>query len=192
VQAIAHQTLRNSSSVDDFIEHFGGRLLALDTAHSLLVQSHWQGADLAVLAQKQLEPYISDYPDRLHIEGETVLLPADLATPFGIVLHELATNAAKYGSLSEANGIVSLSWKVTKGNGGSALTVMWKEKAGPPVKPPAQAGFGNTLIEKGIPGASVKREYRQDGLVCTIDLPLPGLEHGATSSLKNDGLSQRP
>src|SRR5262252_6391213 len=137
VQSIAHQTLRSSSSADDFMEHFGGRLLALDTAHSLLVQSDWQGAELGALARRQLEPYISDNPDRLRIEGETVVLPADLATPFGLVLHELATNAAKYGSLTKAKGTVSLSWKVTKRNDESILTVIWKESGGPVVKPPA-------------------------------------------------------
>src|SRR5262249_42577245 len=100
VQSIAHQTLRSSPSAEDFIEHFGGRLLALDTAHSLLIQSDWKGADLAALAQRQLEPYTSDNPGRLRIEGETVVLSADLATPFGLVLHELTTNAAKYGSLT--------------------------------------------------------------------------------------------
>ncbi len=100
VQSIAHQTLRSSASADDFIERFGGRLLALGTAHSLLVQSDWHGADLGALARIQLEPYISDNPDRLRIEGEPVLLPADLATPFSLVLHELATNTSKYGWLA--------------------------------------------------------------------------------------------
>ncbi|HMF25597.1 MAG TPA: chemotaxis protein CheB [Pseudolabrys sp.] len=190
VQSIAHQTLRSSSSAENFIEHFGGRLLALDTAHSLLVQSDWQGAELAALARRQLEPYISDNPDRLRIEGETVVLPADLATPFGLVLHELATNAAKYGSLTKAKGTVSLSWKVTKRNDESILTVIWKESGGPVVKPPARTGFGNTLIEKGIPNASVTREYRQDGLVCTIEFPLPELKHEAISSTKNGGLPE--
>jgi two-component system CheB/CheR fusion protein len=163
----------------------------LDTAHSLLVQSDWQGADLAALARRQLEPYVSDNPDRLRIEGETVVLSADLATPFGLVLHELATNAAKYGSLTEAKGTVSLSWKVTKRNGQSTLTVIWKENNGPPTKSPARTGFGNTLIEKGIPDASVTREYRQDGLVCTMEFPLPELKHGAISSTKSGDLHKR-
>src|SRR5262249_57942175 len=182
VQSIAHQTLRSSSSAENFMEHFGGRLLALDTAHSLLVESDWQGADLAALARRQLEPYISDNPDRLRIQGETVLLPADLATPFGLVLHELATNAAKYGSLTEAKGTVSLAWKVTKRNDRSILKVIWKEKNGTPTKSPIRTGFGNTLIEKGIPDASVTRDYLQDGLICTIEFPLTEPKHGAIPS----------
>jgi two-component system CheB/CheR fusion protein len=182
VQSIANQTLRSSSSAEDFIERFGGRLLALGAAHSLLVQSDWQGADLAALAGIQLEPYISDNPERLRLEGENVTLPADLATPFGLVLHELATNAAKYGSLTDAGGTVSLSWELTKRNDQPILTVIWREKDGPSVRTPAQTGFGNALIEKGIPDASVTREYRQGGLVCTIEFPLPEPKHGAISS----------
>src|SRR5262249_21971412 len=163
-------------------------LLALERSHGLLIRSDWKAPDLAALARRQLEPYISDNPDRLRIEGETVVLRADLATPFGIVLHELATNAAKYGSLTQAKGTVGLSWKVTKRNDQSTLTVIWKEKDGPPVKSPTRTGFGNTLIEKGIPDASVTREYRQDGLVCTIEFPLPELKHGTISSTKNGDL----
>jgi two-component system CheB/CheR fusion protein len=182
VQSIAHQTLRSSASADDFIERFGGRLLALGTAHSLLVQSDWHGADLGALARIQLEPYISDNPDRLRIEGEPVLLPADLATPFGLVLHELATNASKYGSLAHSKGTVTVSWSTKLRNDRCILTVIWREKDGPAVKAPGKTGFGSTLIEKGIPDASVAREYRQDGLVCTIEFPLPEPKHGSIPS----------
>jgi two-component system CheB/CheR fusion protein len=181
VQSIAHQTLRSSSSPDDFIERFGGRLLALGTAHSLLVQADWQGADLAALARSQLEPYISENPDRVRIEGEPVLLPADLATPFGLVLHELATNASKYGSLAHSKGTVTVSWTTRVRNDRRVLTVIWREKDGP-IKTPGKTGFGSTLIEKGIPDASVTREYRQDGLVCTIEFPLPEPKHGSIPS----------
>jgi two-component system CheB/CheR fusion protein len=83
VQAIAHQTLRGSASAEDFVERFDGRLVALAGAHSLLIKSDWRGADLAALARNQLEPYTSANPDRLRLEGEPVLLPADIATPFG-------------------------------------------------------------------------------------------------------------
>ena len=111
VQAIAHQTQRHSPSPEDFIERFDGRLAALAGAHSLLVGSKWRGADLAAIAHSQLDAYRSaDNPDRMRIEGEPVTLPADLATPFGLVLHELATNAAKHGALSRPGGAVTLRW----------------------------------------------------------------------------------
>jgi two-component system, chemotaxis family, CheB/CheR fusion protein len=108
----------------------------------------------------------------VHIEGEVVSLPADLATPFGLVLHELATNAAKYGSLVRRRGTVDLSWSSQSRNNQRSLTVVWREKGGPRVKRPGKLGFGSSLIEHGIPHATVRREFRSDGLVCTIELPL--------------------
>ena len=172
VQAIAHQSLRTSKSSQDFVERFDGRLAALAGAHSLLVNSDWHGADLATLTQSQMEPYTSDNPDRVQIGGEAVTLSADLATPFGLILHELATNAAKHGALSRPRGRVAIEWTVSR-NDPSILTVVWREQGGPPVQQPTTSGFGSALIENGIPGASVKREFKPAGLICTIELPLP-------------------
>jgi two-component system CheB/CheR fusion protein len=172
VQSIAQQTLRTAPSNADFVERFSGRLAALARAHGLLVQSDWHGADLKALAHAQLEPYVSEQPDRLLIEGEPVLLQAELATPFGLVLHELATNAAKHGSLSNAAGTVSVRWSVIAGNP-RALKVIWKERGGPLVHSPAGNGFGSRLIERGIPGAKQHREFGPEGLTCTLEVPLP-------------------
>jgi two-component system, chemotaxis family, CheB/CheR fusion protein len=172
VQAIAHQSLRTSKSSQEFVDRFDGRLAALADAHSLLVNSDWLGADLATLAHTQLEPYASDNPDRVRIGGETVTLPADLATPFGLILHELATNAAKHGSLSRPAGSVAVEWTVTR-NDPRLLKIVWREQGGPPVQQPTTSGFGSALIDNGIPGATVKREFNPAGLICTIALPLP-------------------
>jgi two-component system CheB/CheR fusion protein len=172
VQAIAHQSLRTSKSSQDFVARFDGRLAALASAHSLLVNSDWQGADLATLAQSQLEPYTLDNRDRVQIGGEALTLPADLATPFGLILHELATNAAKHGALSRPRGSIAIEWTVTR-NDPRILTVVWREQGGPPVQQPTTSGFGSALIENGIPGAAVKREFNPAGLICTIELPLP-------------------
>jgi two-component system CheB/CheR fusion protein len=172
VQAIAHQTQRYSRSPEDFIARFDGRLQALSSAHALLVASNWTGADLGALARDQLEAYTSENPDRLRIQGEPVTLPADLATPFGLVLHELATNAAKHGSLSRPGGAVNLSWTVESRNNQPTLTVIWRESGGQAVQPPKTSGFGGALIEHGIPHAIIRREFRPDGLVCTMDVPL--------------------
>jgi two-component system CheB/CheR fusion protein len=173
VQAIARQTLRSSESNDDFIEHFDGRLAALSRAHGLLVESDWRGANLAALARQELEPYTSERPERLQLKGPAIILPADLATPVGLVLHELATNSTKYGSLSRRNGTVNLSWNLNSGNDPQVLSVLWEERGGPAVESPKRAGFGSLLIESSIPGAKVDREFRSKGLVCKIDLPLP-------------------
>jgi len=173
VQAIAHQTQRYSRSPEDFIARFDGRLHALSKAHSLMVGSNWTGADLAAIAESQLDAYrSSDTPNRLRIEGEPVMLPADLATPFGLVLHELATNAAKHGSLSRPGGSVALRWSMTNRNNQPTLTVIWNERGGPPVQPPKVSGFGGVLIENGLPHAVVRREFRPEGLVCTMELSL--------------------
>src|SRR5205807_8760209 len=159
VQAIAHQTLRTSGKGRDFVERFDGRLSALAGAHGLLVESDWKGADLEALARTQLQAYAPANSDRLRIEGEPVLLPADLATPFGLILHELATNAAKYGSLSRPRGVVHLSWSWGSRNQVPALTIVWREKGGPAAKRPKTSGFGSTLIEHGIPNAKVSRRF---------------------------------
>ncbi len=172
VQAIAHQSLRTSKSSEEFVQQFDGRLSALASAHSLLVNSDWHGADLATLAQGQLEVYASK-PGRVQIGGDRVTLPADLATPFGLILHELGTNAAKYGSLSKPNGTIYLNWTLNSGNDPRRLKVVWREEGGPPVSQPTNNGFGSALIENGIPSATVKREFKQSGFVCTTELPLP-------------------
>jgi len=172
VHAIAHQSLRRGNA-EEFIDRFDGRLAALARSHDLLVQSLWLGTDLSTLARNQLEPYTSDNPNRLQIEGGPISLPADVATPFGLVLHELATNAAKFGSLSTPQGVVNVSWTTELRNNQRTLTVVWHEKGGPPVTRPDASGLGSVLIESGIPGATVSRDFRADGLVCTIELPMP-------------------
>jgi two-component system CheB/CheR fusion protein len=181
VQAIAHQTQRYSRSPEDFVARFDGRLQALSNAHSLLVGSNWTGADLAAIAQSQLAAYRSaDNPNRMRIEGDPVTLPADLATPFGLVLHELATNAAKHGALSRPGGGVTLRWNMATRNNQPTLTVIWSESGGPPVQPPKASGFGGVLIENGLPHAVVRREFRPDGLVCTMEIAVPeASENGA-------------
>jgi two-component system CheB/CheR fusion protein len=171
IQAIARQTLRGSQSKEAFVDQFGGRLTALANSYTLLVQSEWKGADLAELAHQQLGAYAAE--DRFHIEGEPILLPADLATPFGLVLHELATNAAEHGALSVPTGKVAVTWTLNGRNNHRALRFVWKETQGPAPHEPPAGGFGSTLIDGAIPGVQVKREYRPDGFMCTVDLALP-------------------
>src|SRR5262249_11867179 len=149
VQSIANQTLEGSCSSAEFIENFHGRLGALARAHELLIASNWQGAELEALAHDQLQPYISDNSARVRIEGEPITLPARFATPLGLMLHELATNAAKHGSLKEPNGSVSLTWRLKPENGRRVLIVTWQEQGGAPVTKPEKSGFGRFLIEKG-------------------------------------------
>jgi two-component system, chemotaxis family, CheB/CheR fusion protein len=171
VQAIASQTLRGQVN-KDLLDRFSGRLSALASAHNLLVDSEWKGAEIGALAHSQLDAYISDQAHRFDISGEPITLPPDLATPLGLILHELATNAAKHGSLSRPGGSVHVNWsRVTRNHKGYAR-IIWREIGGPRVAKPTRTGFGRTLIEHGLPGATVDNQFEPDGLVCTIDIPL--------------------
>jgi two-component system CheB/CheR fusion protein len=172
VQAMAHQSMEGSSSKEEFIKRFDGRIVALSEAHNLLIEANWKGAELGELARKQLKPYATANSDRIRVVGDPIILPADLATPFGLVLHELATNAAKHGALSRAKGTLSLKWSLDSRNKPPLLVVLWEEKGGPPVTEPKKRGLGTALITGGIPNARIEHEFRRHGVVCKIELPL--------------------
>jgi two-component system, chemotaxis family, CheB/CheR fusion protein len=131
--------------------------------------------------REQLEPYAAGDRERVTISGEPFSLPADLATPFSLVLHELATNAAKYGSVSQPEGKVLLSWDLSSRNNRPILRVLWREENGPPGALSASPGFGTALIEEGIPRACVRRKFGPEGLLCTIEVPLSEADNGRGS-----------
>lgn len=184
VQSMARQTLRTSATGEAFVERFKGRLDALANAHKLLFDSDWHGAELGALIRTQLQAHALGDGERIRVEGQTVMLPPELATPFGLVIHELATNAIKYGALSNNSGTVSISWLIKLGNDYPLLRFEWREQGGPPVNAPKRSGFGTVLIEKGLPDATVAHEYLPEGFVCKIVVPLHELrddEHQATA-----------
>jgi two-component system, chemotaxis family, CheB/CheR fusion protein len=182
VQAMAHQTERHGSP-SEFVERFGGRLLALASTHDLLVQSDWKGADLASLARQQLCPYTTaESKNRVRIEGEPVSLSPDIATPFGLVLHELAVNAFKHGSLAGSRGSVDLSWTANSQNGERVLRFIWQEQGGVVAPRSTKRGMGSWLIEHAIPNASVHKEFEPQGLTCTIEVLLQAEKPGAVVS----------
>jgi two-component sensor histidine kinase len=161
-----------SCSTAEFIEGFHGRLGALARAHERLIASNWQGAQLEALARDQLDPYMSENSVHMRIEGEPVTLPPRLATPLSLLLHELATNAVKHGSLKDPNGSVSLTWRLESENDRRVLTMMWQEQGERPVTVPEKSGFGMFLIKQGLPGAGIRHTFRHEGVVCTIDVPM--------------------
>jgi two-component system, chemotaxis family, CheB/CheR fusion protein len=171
VQSIAHQTKRAHPTLEEFLGSFDGRLAALGNVHALLSESNWESADLADLIRQLLAPYATQGADRYRIEGEPVALSADLMIPFGLVLHELATNASKYGAFSRTGGTVLIKWSVTSRNGRRTLEFSWEEHDGPPAPAPAPPSLGSALIEHAIPNAVVNREFRAEGLRCTISVP---------------------
>ncbi|MDE2182847.1 MAG: PAS domain-containing protein [Alphaproteobacteria bacterium] len=170
IQAMVHQTWRNTHTPEEFIEKLNGRITALANAHKMLVDSQWEGADLYGLVQYQVASYLGERPERLHIKGEAVRLPPDVATPFGLVLHELAVNAAKYGALSVDKGEIDLVWRMEERNGNKVLSVIWQERNGPPVTTPKRVGFGSRLIRSGVPNSVVSHELLPDGVRCTIEI----------------------
>jgi two-component system, chemotaxis family, CheB/CheR fusion protein len=172
VQAIAHTTMRSHPAAQDFVPTFDGRLEALACAHTLLSESSWEGADLAELVRKLLAPYGADGEPRYRLEGESIVLSPELATPFGLVLHELATNATKYGSLSRVGGTISIKWSVKPRDDQRILEFLWEERGGPAVDQPVERGLGSGLIEGAVPHATVRREFHTDGFVCTIGVPV--------------------
>jgi two-component system CheB/CheR fusion protein len=164
--------MRAHPAAQDFVPRFDGRLEALASAHTLLSESSWEGADLAELVRKLLAPYAADGQARYHLEGGAVVLSPELATPFGLVLHELATNATKYGSLSRVGGTILITWSVEPRNDQRFLEFLWEEHGGPPVVQPVERGLGSALIEGAVPNATVRRQFHTDGLVCAIRVPV--------------------
>ncbi|WP_347138252.1 response regulator [Paracoccus sp. SSK6] len=167
VQAIARQGLRRSDSLADFEASFGGRLQALSRAHSILSDSTWASAPLDQLIDDQIRVGTLD-GDRLHRRGHAVELAPDTMLRMALALHELATNAAKYGALSVPQGTVHLDW-VSEGSG---IRLTWRERGGPPVATPDSGGFGSDLIAAvaGGDADAVAVEWRPTGVVWTIRL----------------------
>jgi two-component system CheB/CheR fusion protein len=166
IQSIARQTLRDAP--EPFAEAFTGRIQSLAAAHDILLEKGWLAANVKDLASRQL----AVVHGRVRMAGPDVAVSPVLATSLGLVLHELVTNAAKYGALSLPQGVVELSWRVAGDDGRGRVLLTWKERNGPAVTAPDHEGFGSTLIERSLPGAIVQRRFDPEGLVCTIDLPL--------------------
>jgi PAS domain S-box-containing protein len=174
IQSIANQTLRASPEPEAFRVAFQWRLQALAAANDLLMQTNWEGTELGEFIERQLAPLMPKASMRLEKQGPHVMVPADLSVPLGLALHELGTNATKYGAWSLPSGKVKLDWalKQPAPDRPKRLMLKWSEHHGPEVVPPVHRGFGTTLIERGIPDAIVERSFQPDGIVCTIDVPL--------------------
>ncbi|WP_181706278.1 sensor histidine kinase [Chthonobacter rhizosphaerae] len=179
VNSIAAQSLRSTTDTETAREAFTGRIVALAQAHDVLTRERWEGADLTAVVAGALAPHGAD---RFDVTGVSVRLGPQTALSFAMALHELATNAVKYGALSEPEGRVAIDWRVDGRADGRYLIFRWRESGGPPVTPPTRRGFGSRLIEQGLSrelGGAVKILFEREGLVCTIDAPLPGDERDA-------------
>lgn len=186
VQAILGSTARSSLSIEEFHEAFAGRIVALGKTHSILTDNEHQLVSVAELLRLELEPYDDGGGQRIRLDGPDVKLPVHLAVPVGMGFHELTTNAAKYGALSELGGTLSVCWRVDGKDDTPMLHIEWTEQGGPPVEPPAREGFGSRLLSKVLTAqaqAKVTMDFAPDGLRATIVLPVegqPGSQEGAS------------
>ena len=174
IQAMARQTARHAGSIDGFLNQFSARLQALAASHDLLVRESWHGASLRELVHSQLARHIDHGAGRVAIDGPAVALKPGAAQNLGLALHELATNAEKYGSLSVPDGRVSVTWGRREAAGDNALEIDWYEKLGPKVKVRRKKGFGSMVIERNLArslDAEVTMDFDPDGLHCHIVIP---------------------
>ena len=177
VQALASQTLRGEISLPDARQAFGERLRVMARAHDLLVTANWTSTDLASVIEATVEPHRIG-PTRISIEGPFVPLKPQLAVTFSLAVHELCTNAAKYGALSVPEGRVDIKWTISGPAQDSRLWWQWVESGGPVVTAPVRKGFGSSLIEQVLPMellGEVTVAYKSTGVVCTLQSPAPDL-----------------
>jgi PAS domain S-box-containing protein len=176
VQAISWQTAQSSAGLVDFEERFTLRLEALARAHDLLVKRDWQGVVLEDLVRAQLEPFLDRAKKRIAAHGPTLLLMPEAAQDLGLALHELATNASKYGALSVPAGKIDIGWRIDDDTAGAKRFLMtWRETGGPPVRPPNRAGFGSVVITNALSRAfngEAKLEYNPEGLSWELVAPV--------------------
>ncbi|MBW8303491.1 MAG: PAS domain-containing protein [Brevundimonas sp.] len=171
VQSIAMQTARSHSDPRSFAEGFQARLLALSHTHDLLTRSHWEGADLGDILQHETEAHGSS---RVSANGPRVALAPATALSLGMIFHELATNAAKYGALSAPEGRLLVDWSVADQTR-PRLELVWRETGGPAVSAPERKGFGSRLIERNVRhdlAGEIELDYASGGLTATFSIPL--------------------
>lgn len=170
IQSIARQTGQHAGSMEQFLGEFNGRLAALAAGHDLLVASQWRSAALDEVARGTLGLHAGEEGDRLCLALPAVRLHPSLALNLALALHELASNAAKFGALSAPSGRIELVGRLGAGD----LGLVWREDGGPPVQPPAHGGFGTTLLTEIFAqhGGQVDFDWRREGLVCSIQVRL--------------------
>jgi two-component sensor histidine kinase len=171
VQAIANQTFKDRATPDS-MRSFGSRLQAMAAAHDLLLNENWESADLHATVGAALAPFGSDQRRRFVIDGPPAQVTARAALSLSMALHELCTNAAKYGALSTPAGQVAVRWWLADADGGRRFCLVWSESGGPPVKAPAHSGFGTRLIETALASelsGTARIDYAKAGVTVTLD-----------------------
>jgi two-component sensor histidine kinase len=175
VSAVATRTQETSGSMAEFVVAFDGRIKSMAITHELLSQRNWHGIPLAELVRRELAAYAT--ANNTHIQGPDVMLDAEGGQILAMALHELATNAAKFGAISAKAGCVSVRWSLTRnGHANSALCIDWQETGGPQLVRPVlnRAGFGTNVIRELVPyelGGTVDYAFAPDGVICKFKIP---------------------
>ncbi|MGO4524766.1 HWE histidine kinase domain-containing protein [Microvirga sp. 2MCAF35] len=178
VQSIAAHTLRNTHIPRTVHEAFLGRLISLAQSHNVLTRENWEGAELTSVIEEAIKAYRGGSPERLHVRGPKVRVSPRMVLSLSMALYELATNAAKYGALSNDSGEVEIVWVLRSPSPDGEerqLLLSWRERGGPPVKPPTHKGFGSRLIERGLGaelGGKAQISYDPTGVSCEVILPI--------------------
>ena len=177
VQSIAAQSFRASGADPHVLRAFDARLIALGNVHSVLTQQSWDSADLHEVVRSALRPHSAPDRDRFTVEGPPLRIGPKCAVALSMAVHELATNAIKYGALSVEAGHVDITWSAEDGR----FRWHWRERGGPPAVKPARTGFGTRMIERALAmqlSGTVTIDYQPAGLVCTIDAPVEAMRDG--------------
>jgi PAS domain S-box-containing protein len=181
IQAMARQTARHAGTTDDFVDQFSARLQALARSHDLLGQESWHGASLNDMVRSQLGHHLDRDSSQVSVTGPDILLRPEAAQNLGLALHELSTNAAKFGALSVPGGHVAIAWARRSDEKGGGIRLEWKETGGPPVSKPEGRGFGSLVIERNLSRAldgEVSLEFAPTGLICRVTVPEQHLSPG--------------
>ena len=175
IQSLAGQTARNTTTVPDFSARFAERLRGLAASQDLLLSQDWRGAPIADLVRSQLAAFIIEGSDSLILSGPNVSTTVEAAEALGLALHELATNASKYGALSSPNGKITVTWAIDASiRDDRKFHICWVESGGPPASPPSQKGFGNVVIERMVAASlngTVTLTYPETGICWKLDAP---------------------
>jgi light-regulated signal transduction histidine kinase (bacteriophytochrome) len=170
IQALVLRTSRSAESLTGFVQGLDGRIRSMAKSHSLLSQSRWEGVSIDRLLREELDPYMQEQM-QIELSGIDVMLTPKSALSLSLAIHELATNAAKFGAFSQPLGRVAVRWILTTDGG---IDLWWREIGGPQVSPPSHVGFGTTLIERALAmetGGRARIQYRPAGVVCSVFLP---------------------
>ncbi len=189
-KVIANRTVDESKTAAEIKYVLNGRLQALARAYTMLAEAAWEGLSLAEILDRQFD----GFPKRVSVSGCEIVVSPSAAQQFALIIHELSTNALKYGSLSAAHGHVLIEGKIERLNGAGIFSFSWKERGGPPVSPPLRKGFGSVILLDSAQqfGRNVTMNYAPEGLTYDLVVELSALEASKNLARQESNTTLRP